>query len=131
VLRDGITGEDLVAQQEFLLRVRDAQAQATGLRQRIQRAMEQMAVPFPPSPGAGERFADISYAHPLQRLWARVVTAPGTYEQGMLVDQLANIARAEGGADQKVGTESRRRFDDLLAEMKDVATELETITGAR
>jgi hypothetical protein len=88
-------------------------------------------VPFPPSPGAGESIANIQYAHPLQRLWARVVTAPGTYEQGMLIDQLANIVRAEGGADQKVGAESPRRFDDLLAEMKDVETELEKIAGGR
>jgi hypothetical protein len=131
VLRDGITVDDLVAQQEFLLRVRDAQAEATELRTRIQRTMEQMAVPYPPSPGPGERTADIRYAHPLQGLWARVATAPGTYEQGMLIDQLANIARAEGGADQKVGAESRRRLDDLLAEMKAVTTEFEKISGGQ
>lgn len=131
VLQDGMTVEDLVAQQEFLLRLRDAQSRATELRARIQRAMEQMAVPFPPSPGPGERVADIRYSHPLQRLWARVVTAPGTYEQGMLIDQLANIARAEGGADQTVGAESRRRLDDLVGEMKDIEGELEKIAGGR
>jgi photosystem II stability/assembly factor-like uncharacterized protein len=129
VLQDGITIDDLVAQQEFLLRVRDAQTNATELRARIQRTMEQMAVPYPPSPGPGDRVATLQYAHPLQRLWARVATAPGTYEQGMLIDQLANIARAEGGADQKVGAESRRRLEDLLAEMKEVTSELERITG--
>jgi hypothetical protein len=59
------------------------------------------------------------------------VTAPGTYEQGMLIDQLGNIVRAEGGADQKIGAESRRRFDDLLAEMKAVEAELEKIAGGR
>ena len=131
VLQDGITVEDLVAQQDFLLRVRDAQAQAVELRGRIQRAMEQMAVPFPPSPGPGERATDIAYTHPLQRLWARVATAPGTYEQGMLIDQLANIARAEGGADQKVGAESRRRLDDLVEEMKSVEAELQKIVDGR
>jgi hypothetical protein len=55
------------------------------------------------------------------------VTAPGTYEQGMLIDQLGNIARAEGGADQKVGAESRRRLDDLLAEMKAIEAELRKV----
>lgn len=59
----------------------------------------------------------MAYPHPLQRLYARLVTAPGTYEQGMLIDQLGNIVSAEGGADQKVGAESRRRLDDLLKEM--------------
>ena len=58
---------------------------------------------------------------------ARLVTAPGTYEQGMLIDQLGNIMRAEGGADQKIGSESRRRLDDLLAEMKAIEGELRAI----
>jgi hypothetical protein len=131
VLQDGVTVADLVGQQDFLLSVREAQSHATELRARIEKAMEQMAVPFPPSPGAGESIAAIQYSHPLQRLWTRVVTAPGTYEQGMLIDQLGNIVRAEGGADQKIGAESRRRFDDLLAEMKAVEAELEKIAGGR
>jgi hypothetical protein len=82
VLQDGITLADLAAQQEFLLRVREAQSHATELRGRIEKAMEQMAVPFPPSPGAGESIANIQYAHPLQRLWARVVTAPAPTSKG-------------------------------------------------
>ena len=93
--------------------------------------MEHMSVPVPPSPGPGESVANIAYAQPLQRLWARVATAPGTYEQGMLIDQLANIVRAEGAADQKVGTESRRRLDDLIEEMKGVEAELQKIVDGR
>jgi hypothetical protein len=57
------------------------------------------------------------------------VTAPGTYQQGMLIDQLANIVRAEGGADQRVGAESRRRLDDLLREMQEIQAELQRIDG--
>ena len=57
------------------------------------------------------------------------MTAPGTYQQGMLIDQLSNIMRAEGGADQKVGVESRRRLDDLVKEMKAIDAELRTIAG--
>jgi hypothetical protein len=53
------------------------------------------------------------------------VTAPGTYEQGMLIDQLSNIARAEGGADQKIGQEARQRFEDLLQELKTLQTEFD------
>jgi hypothetical protein len=47
----------------------------------------------------------------------------------MLIDQFANIVRAEGNADQKVGTESRRRFGDLVKEMKAIDAELRTIAG--
>ena len=57
------------------------------------------------------------------------MTAPGPYQQGMLIDQFANIVRAEGNADQKVGTESRRRFGDLVKEMKAIDAELRTIAG--
>ena len=57
------------------------------------------------------------------------MTAPGIYEQGMLIDQLGNIVRAEGGADQKVGAESRRRLADLLADMKAIEAELGAFTA--
>ncbi len=124
VLKDGVSVADLVEQQNFLLRVRDAQTRANQLRGRIEQAMQHASVSHPPSPGPGEWVDRMKYAHPLQKLWARLVTAPGTYQQGMLIDQLANIVRAEGGADQKVGAEARKRFDDLLAELKDIETEL-------
>ena len=127
VLRDGITVADLVDQQTFLLRVRDAIADAARLRQQTQQAMQKADIQPARSPGPGQSINDVEYSHPLQRIWARLVTAPGTYEQGMLIDQLANIARAEGGADQKIGAESRRRLDDLLAEMKAIEAELKKV----
>jgi hypothetical protein len=115
---DGLTVADLVAQEKFLLEVRGAQAQANQLRASLQQAMTNAGVRPSPAPGPGEWPASVTHAHPLQALWARLVTAPGTYEQGMLIDQLSNILRAEGGADQKVGEEARKRFADLLNELK-------------
>jgi photosystem II stability/assembly factor-like uncharacterized protein len=123
VAKDGITVADLVEQEKFLMRVRDAAADAAALRLQVQQAMTKAAVQPSPSPGPGESAAAIKHAHPLQALWARLVTAPGTYEPGMLIDQLSNITRAEGGADQKVGAESRRRLDDLLRELKAIQAE--------
>ena len=123
VLKDGITRADLLEQQNFLLRLREAIGEARDLQSRLQEAMQKGRVPVPPSPGAGEWVGNMKYEHPLQQLWARLVTAPGTYEQGMLIDQLSNIARAEGGADQKVGAESRKRFDDLMKELKALQAE--------
>jgi photosystem II stability/assembly factor-like uncharacterized protein len=129
VLDDGVTMADLVEQQNFLLQVRDAIAAANQLRTRAQQAMEKADIQPARSPGPGEWVSGTTYAHPLQRLWARLVTAPGIYEQGMLIDQLGNIVRAEGGADQKVGAESRKRFEDLLAEMKAIEAELAELAG--
>ena len=128
VLKDGITPADLVEQQNFLLRVRDTMTEARQFQQRLQQAMQKASVPLPPSPGAGESVAMMKYQHPLQQLWARVVTAPGIYEQGMLIDQLSNISRAESGADQKVGNESRRRLDDLIKELKSLQAELDKLS---
>jgi photosystem II stability/assembly factor-like uncharacterized protein len=122
--RDGITVADLVAQEKFLLEVRDAQARATQLRAHLQQAMTKAGVQPSPSPGPGESPGSIKHAHPLQAHWARLVTAPGTYEQGMLIDQLSNIVRAEGGADQKVGQEARKRFADLLKDLDAIAADL-------
>jgi photosystem II stability/assembly factor-like uncharacterized protein len=129
VLRDGTTVSDLVEQQNFLVRVRDAIADATRLRAETQQAMEKADILPARSPGPGQSVNSIEYSHPLQRIWSRLVTAPGIYEQGMLIDQLGNIARAEGGADQKVGAESRRRLDDLLAEMSAIEAELRKVEG--
>jgi photosystem II stability/assembly factor-like uncharacterized protein len=120
VFKDGVTDADLVDQEKFLLGVRDAMAEATRIRAQVRTAMEKTGVPMPPSPGPGESVQTIKYTHPLQAVWARLVTAPGTYEQGMLIEQLSNIIRAEGGADQKVGTESRRRLEDLVTELREL-----------
>jgi len=118
VLANGITQADLVAQQDFLLEVRGTIDQARDLQNRVQQAMQKAGVPQPRSPGAGEWVGGMKHDHPLQGIWARLVTAPGTYEQGMLIDQLSNVVRAESGADQKVGADARKRFDDLVRELK-------------
>jgi photosystem II stability/assembly factor-like uncharacterized protein len=129
VLKDGVTIADLVDQQNFLLSVRDAIEQANELRGRVQRAMQKADVQPSRSPGPTEWVGGMKNQHPLQRIWSRLVTAPGIYEQGMLIDQLGNIIRAEGGADQKVGAESRRRLEDLIKEMKALEADLVKAVG--
>jgi hypothetical protein len=127
VLQDGITAADLVDQQNFLIKVRDAMAEARRFQSQVQAAMQKGSVPVPPSPGPGEWVGNMKYQHPLQHIWASLVTAPGIYEQGMLIDQLSNISRAEGGADQKIGTEARRRLDDLTKALQALQAEFAKI----
>ena len=132
VTRDGTTIADLVDQQNFLLSLRDTIAEAAQLRTQLQAAMQKAGVQPAPSPGPGESTTQLieklrkqgTAASKLQALWARVVSAPGTYEQPMLLDQLNSINRVENAADQKVGTESRRRLADLLKELKAVQSDL-------
>ena len=38
----------------------------------------------------------------------------------MLIEQLQNIQRMVGGADQKVGPEAVRRFDDVMKELRSI-----------
>ena len=80
VMKDGVTEADLVAQEQFLLRVRDAIAQATGLRGRLQQSMQQKGVTPPPAPGVGETPESAQYGDPLQRAWARIVSGRGRCE---------------------------------------------------
>ncbi|MBW8861281.1 MAG: hypothetical protein JF601_02780, partial [Acidobacteria bacterium] len=87
VTRDGVTVADLVAQEQFLLKVRDAIAHANELRDRMQQAMRQKGVQPPPAPGVGESPESVQYSDPLQGLWARIVSAGGTYPEPMLIEQ--------------------------------------------
>ena len=132
VIKDGTTVADLVDQQNFLLALRAAMNDAAATRLRLQQAMQKGGVQPAPSPGPGESTTQLlqklqqanTPAATLQAVWARLVTAPGTYEQPMLIDQLSSINRVESGADQRVGTESRRRLNDLVKELKAIQAAL-------
>ncbi|HVL66708.1 MAG TPA: hypothetical protein VM364_05545 [Vicinamibacterales bacterium] len=132
VLKDGITVADLVDQQNFLLQLRETIGEATAARQQVQQAMQRAGVQPAPSPAPGESTTALletlarsqQPGAKLQALWARLVTAPGTYQQPMLLDQLNSINRAESGADQKIGTEARRRYEDLVKELRAIQAEL-------
>ena len=132
VLKDGTTVADLVAQQDFLLALRETSAEATATRTKIEQAMAKAGAQPPPAPGAGESTQEqidklaqsTAPGAKLQALWARMVSARGIYEQPMLIDQFNSLSRAESGADQKIGTESRRRYDDLVRELKAIQAEL-------
>jgi hypothetical protein len=135
VLKDGVTVADLVEQQDFLLALRETMADAASTRQRLEAAIKKAGVQPPPAPGPGESTSQQLEAlakstapgAKLQALWARMVTARGTYEQPMLLDQFNSINRVESGADQKIGAESRRRYEDLVTELKAIQAELAKI----
>ncbi len=132
IIKDGTTAADLADQETFLLSLRDTVNEAVQTRARLQAAMQKAGVQAAPSPGPGESTTQMieklqkqgTPAAKLQALWARLVSAPGTYEQPMLLDQLNSVSRVESGADQKVGMESRRRLDDLVRELKSIQAAL-------
>ena len=66
-------------------------------------------------------------ARQLQAIYARLVTANIVYPQGMLIDQLSNITRMIGQADQKPGRDAYDRFNDLMKELTAIKTELKRL----
>ena len=123
VLADGVTDGDLSEQVKLQLSVRDAVSDARKLQVSIEEAMKKAGVkPVAPAmPGATT--ASTKYDHPLQQLWAQVATTPGIYTQGMLVDQLNNVQRMIGQADQKVGKDAYDRFSDLQQQLAKLQAE--------
>jgi len=99
IAKDGITAADLAEQTKFALKVRDSLAEARTLSAKVRQAMD-------------AKRGDAA----LQALYARLVTKSGPYEDQMFIDQLSNVAREIGQADQKVGASAYERYNQLLKE---------------
>ena len=100
IAKDGITVADLAEQTKLALKVRDALADARQLAQRVRQALDAKR---------GDQAA-------LQSLWDRLMTKTGPYEDQMFIDQMSNVGREIGGADQKVGASAHERFNQLVKE---------------
>ena len=61
----------------------------------------------------------------LQAAYARLVTKTGPYEDQMFIDQLSNVAREVGQADQKVGASAYERLSDLQKEWASIKADAE------
>jgi hypothetical protein len=109
VAKDGVTVADLAEQTKFALKVRDALAEARQLAQRVRQAQDATR---------GDRAK-------LQQIQERLTTKSGPYEDQMFIDQLSNVAREVGQADQKVGASAYERFNDLMKEWTALKAEAE------
>jgi len=61
----------------------------------------------------------------LQSVMDRLVTKIGPYEDQMFIDQLSNVSREIGQADQKVGASAYERVNDLQKEWTAIKAEAE------
>ena len=100
VAKDGVTVADLAEQAKFALKVRDALADARQLSQRVRQAID----------------AKRGDAARVQTVFERLNTKTGPYEDQMFIDQLSNIGREIGGADQKVPASAYERLNQLMKE---------------
>jgi photosystem II stability/assembly factor-like uncharacterized protein len=109
VAKDGVTAADLAEQTRFALKVRDALAEARALAQRIRTAIDSKS---------GDQ-------QTLQEIHGRLVTKTGPYEDQMFIDQLSNVAREIGQADQKVPASASERLADLMKEWATIKADAE------
>jgi hypothetical protein len=109
VAKDGVTAVDLAEQTKLALKVRDGVADARQLAQRVRQALDA---------GRGDKVK-------LQSLLDRLTTKSGPYEDAMFIDQLSNVGREIGQADQKVGASAYERFNDLMKEWTALKLEAE------
>jgi hypothetical protein len=109
VARDGITVVDLAEQTKFALKVRDALAEARQLATRVRQAIE----------------AKRGDQAKLPAVLSRLTTKSGPYEDQMFIDQLSNVGREVGQADQKVGASAYERFNQLMKEWAAIKAEAE------
>ena len=131
VAGDGVTDADIAEQAKFQLQVRDAVSDARKLQAKIEDAMLRAGVKPPGPAAAGSSPANTKYDSPLQQLWAQVVTSPGIYTQGMLIDQLQNVQRMVNQADQKIGKDAYDRYGDLTKELAKLEGNLAKVTGGK
>jgi photosystem II stability/assembly factor-like uncharacterized protein len=128
VAADGVTDAAIAEQVKFQLQVRDAISDARKLQQSIEQAMQKAGLKPQLDPGAvGSSPSNTKYDHPLRALYARVVTTPGIYTQGMLIDQLNNIQRMVTQADQRIGRDAHERYADLIKEMQAIEAQLKKL----
>ncbi|HEY7286123.1 MAG TPA: hypothetical protein VH497_11805 [Vicinamibacterales bacterium] len=109
VAKDGVTTADLAEQTRFALEVRDLLAEARQVQQRLRQALD----------------AKRGDQAKLQSVWERLVTKSGPYEDQMFIDQLSNVGREVGQADQKVGASAYERLSDLKKEWTQLKAEAE------
>jgi photosystem II stability/assembly factor-like uncharacterized protein len=100
IAKDGVTVADLAEQTKFALKVRDSLAEARQLAQRVRQAIDAKR---------GDQTR-------LQNLSDRLNTRSGPYEDQMFVDQLSNVGRVIGQADQKVPPSAYERYNQLMKE---------------
>ena len=129
VLKDNVTVADLVEQQNFILKVNAAIADARKLAGRLEQTLTKAGLKTPTPPAPGEDVLTAKYQHPAQGIWARIVDAGGPYPKPVLVNQFQNIVRMLNQADQKVGKDAYERFADLEKELASLKAEADKVAG--
>jgi hypothetical protein len=115
VLQEGVTAEDVQAQLELSLKVRDALSQARDAAGRLTKAAD------------AEDGAALVDRPELEEIRSQLVTKAVRYSQPMLVDQLSYLYGNLGTADQKPGRDAYLRFETLSQELEEILGKLDEV----
>jgi hypothetical protein len=111
IAKDGVTAADLSEQTKLALKVRDSLAEARQLAQRVRQAIE------------GKRGDQAR----LQAVAERLITKAGPYEDQMFIDQMSNINREIGQADQKVPASAYERYTQLMKDWTSIKADADAV----
>ncbi|MDH5643386.1 MAG: hypothetical protein OEY63_04215, partial [Gemmatimonadota bacterium] len=114
VSAEGVTIDDLNAQFELQVRVRDALSRARVISSQVSEAMESTG-------------SDTAEGRALASLHARLETAEGRYMVPMLVAQLGYLNGMISRADQRPGRDAYERLETLQRELNSIAEAFEEI----
>jgi len=125
VAADGVTVEDLRAQEKLALEVLALQVQARETEGRLEKERKILAEPIARGGDAARKAKAADQK--LAAIRAKLVTAGGRYPRPMLLDQIGYLARMLDGADQKPGRDAFRRLEELRAAIDLISKEIDSV----
>jgi len=122
IAEDGVTSADLKAQERIILDVLALQNRARETVAKVEKERTGLIAAVKAG-GAAAKQAKEKLAK-LETLRARLVTASGRYQQGMLLDQIGYLSSLLDGADQKPGRDAYLRLEELTAALDEIIAAL-------
>ncbi|MBD3616353.1 MAG: hypothetical protein HUJ22_07250 [Gracilimonas sp.] len=109
----GISEEDLLAQEELNLKIRDAIGQAKKVAAQIDTLRNELLI---------QENVDHSVSlDKVNELFSRLVTSEvGSYQKPVLIDQMEYLYRMTTSADQRPGDDAYERFDELNNRLQEI-----------
>lgn len=115
LVKDHVTDAMIAEQTKLLLEIRDRIAEGRALLQKVEESRSRTRKDLSAQGAAKLKMLDA--------IQAKLETAEGFYQEPMLIDQFASVARMLSQADQKPGRDAYERFRDLVRELEAVKAE--------
>lgn len=126
VTAEGVTVDDLVAQHELELAVRETIAQAREVSSAVSELGESVGGARE-SPGGAQNNELAAIAREVEALEATLVDAGGSYPRPMLLSQINYLLGMISRADQAPGRDAYERHEELKAELDAAREKLEEL----